>query len=405
MSLKTQAKPLAARALRVPGEGAIETLSRALALEAEGVDIIHLEIGEPDFPTPAHIVEAGIEAIGAGRTRYGPAQGTPALRTAIADYIEATRGNPVEPGRVLVGPGGKPIIFFTILALVEQGDEVIIPDPGFPAYAATTQFVGGIPVSLPLRADTDFRIDVEMLRGLVTERTKLLILNSPANPSGGVTTAAELEKIADIALTHNLWVLSDEIYSELYYGETPPPSIASLPGMAERTILLDGFSKSYAMTGWRLGYGIFPEPMVLPVTNMMINGHTCVPLFIQDAGLAALQGPQDCVADMRAEYRARRDLVVDRLNHIPGITCPMPAGAFYVMPDLSGLKVTSARDFANQLLENGVAALPGTDFGRYGEGYLRISYATAQAKLVEGLDRIQSASNQWQVGPDQGGKT
>jgi aspartate/methionine/tyrosine aminotransferase len=390
--------------MRVPGEGAIETLSRALKLEAQGVDIIHLEIGEPDFPTPGHILEAGIESIRSGRTRYGPAQGTPDLRAAIGDTISSTRGLPADPERVLVAPGGKPIIFFTILALVEAGDEVIIPDPGFPAYAATTQFIGGRPVSLPLRAENNFRIDVETLRERITDRTKLLILNSPANPSGGVNTPAELEQIAELALSHQLWVLSDEIYSQLYYDDVAPFSIAALPGMAERTILLDGFSKSYAMTGWRLGYGLFPEPMVLPVTNMMINGHTCVPLFVQDAGLAALQGPQDCVAEMRTEYRARRDLVVECLNAIPGIACPSPAGAFYAMPDLSALGVTNAREFANFLLDNGVAALPGTDFGRYGEGYLRISYATAREKLVEGLNRIQIACETWQQRSRQGGE-
>ena len=385
-------QPLAARALRIPGEGAIETLSQALALEARGVNIIHLEIGEPDFPTPGHIVEAGIAAIRAGRTRYGPASGTPALRATIAEHITATRGIPVAPEQVLVGPGGKPIIFFTILALVEEGDEVISPNPGFPAYAGTTQFIGGVPVSLPLRAENGFRVDIEALRELVTERTKLLILNSPANPTGGVITQTELEAIAEIALANNLWVLSDEIYAQLYYGETPPPSIMTLPGMAERTILLDGFSKTYAMTGWRLGYGVFPAPMVQPVTNMFINGHTCVPLFVQDAGVAALQGPQDGVIAMRAEYQARRDLVVERLNAIPGISCARPDGAFYAMPKISDLGVASARVFANRLLEAGVALLPGTDFGAYGEGYLRLSYATAREKLVEGLNRIQAAS-------------
>lgn len=387
--------PLAARALRIPGEGAIETLSRALELEARGLDIIHLEIGEPDFPTPEHIVEAGIAAIRAGRTRYGPAPGTPDLRAAIAEQVAATRGMPVDPARVLVGPGGKPIIFFTILALVEPGDEVILPNPGFPAYAGTVEFVGGSPVSLPLQAENGFQVDIDALRGLVTERTKLLILNSPANPTGGVLSLPELEAIAELALSRNLWVLSDEIYAQLYYGPTPPPSIAALPGMAERTVLLDGFSKTYAMTGWRLGYGVFPAPLVQPVTNMFINGHTCVPLFVQDAGKAALHGSQDCVAAMRAEYQARRDLVIENLNAIPGVLCARPAGAFYALPKITGLGVTSARSFANMLLEAGVAVLPGTDFGSYGEGYLRISYATAREKLVEGLRRIRAASERW----------
>ena len=388
--------PLAARASRIPGEGAIETLSRAQALETRGRDIIHLEIGEPDFPTPAHIVEAGIAAIRAGRTRYGPAPGSPALRTAIAAHVAATRGIPAGPEQVVITPGGKPVIFFSILALVEAGDEVIIPNPGFPAYAATVQFVGGVPVSLPLRAENDFRVEPETLRRLVSERTKLLILNSPANPTGGVLSQAELEAIAEIALAHNLWVLSDEIYSQLYYGHTPPPSIAALPEMAGRTVLLDGFSKTYAMTGWRLGYGVFPSLLVQPVVNMIINGHTCVPLFVQEAGLAALQGPQEAVTKMRAEYRARRDLVIDHLQGIPGISVTTPAGAFYMMPKISGLGMTNARPFVNMLLEAGVAVLPGTDFGSYGEGYLRLSYAAAREKLVEGLRRMRLASERWQ---------
>jgi aspartate/methionine/tyrosine aminotransferase len=397
MSIKTETtQPLAARALQITGEGALETLTKALELEAQGIDMIHLEIGQPDFPTPEHVVEAGIKAIRAGRTRYGPAPGTPELQAAIAEHIAATRQFPVEPEQVLVGPGGKPVIFFTILALVEEGDEVLMPNPGFPAYAATTQFIGGIPVYYPLQAENAFRIDIETLRELVTERTKLLILNSPANPTGGVTTMAELEAIADIALTHNLWILADEIYSQLYYDDTPPASIASLPGMAERTILLDGFSKSYAMTGWRLGYGVFPAPLIQPVTNMFINGHTCVPLFVQDAGLAALEGAQDCITTMRVEYKARRNLVVERLNAIPGISCALPAGAFYAMPSVSSLGVTNSREFADMLLEAGVAVLPGTDFGSYGQAYLRISYATAREKLVEALERIQAASERWQ---------
>jgi len=384
-------QPLAARALRIKGEGAIETLGRALELEARGADIVHLEVGEPDFPTPVHIVEAGLAAIRAGRTRYGPAPGAPALRAAIADHVAATRGVKAEPAHVLITPGAKPIIFLTILALVEEGDEVIIPDPGFPAYEATVLFAGGVPVSLPLRAEDGFRVNVDVLHELLSERTKLLILNSPANPTGGALTRAELEAVAEIALSHNLWVLSDEIYSQLYYGDEPPPSIAALPEMAERTVLLDGFSKAYAMTGWRLGYGVFPAPLVGPVTNMIINGHTCVPQFVQEAGLAALRGPQDCVAEMRAEYGARRDLVAEGLNAIPGLTCTTPAGAFYALPRSAELNVASAREFTNRLLEHGVAALPGTDFGRYGEGHFRISYATARGKLMEGLRRIRAA--------------
>ncbi|NOX60699.1 MAG: pyridoxal phosphate-dependent aminotransferase [Chloroflexi bacterium] len=381
---------MAARARRIPGEGALETLSRALDMEARGIDIIHLEIGEPDFPTPTHIVQAGVDAIRAGRTRYGPAPGIWELREAIADHLAASRGVRVSPERIIVTPGGKPVIFMTVLALVEKGDEVIIPDPGFPAYEATVRFAGGTPVSLPLRGETGFQVNIDALKERITRRTKLLILNSPGNPTGSIIRAAELEAIAELALQHNLWLLSDEIYSQLYYDE-PPKSIAAIPEMAERTILLDGFSKSYAMTGWRLGYGAFPKPLVEPVTNIAINNYSCTPLFAQDAGIAALRGPQDCVAAMREAYRVRRNLVVERLNAMPGVSCTMPAGAFYALPDVSALGTANVRTFTNHLLENGVAVLPGVDFGRHGEGYMRISFATAQDKLREGLRRIEAA--------------
>lgn len=384
---------LAARALRIQGEGAIETLARALELEARGVNMIHLEVGEPDAPTPAHIVEAGINAMRTGRMRYGPAPGSPVLRRAIAEHVAATRQIEINTANVLIMPGAKPTIFFTILAVVESGDEVILPDPGFPAYAATVKFVGGVPVALPLRSENNFGVDVDQLRSLISPRTKLLITSSPANPTGGVLSHSELEEIAQVALEHNLWVLSDEIYSQLYYGN-PPRSIASVPGMMERTIILDGFSKTYSMTGWRLGYGVFPEPLVRPVTNMIINSHTCVPLFIQDAGVAALQGPQNRVSEMRDEYKSRRDLVVQTLNEIPGLECTTPEGAFYAFPEISGLRVASAREFTNRLLEAGVAVLPGTDFGEHGEGHFRISYATAREKLIEGLERIRGAAKQ-----------
>jgi aspartate/methionine/tyrosine aminotransferase len=388
------AAPLAARAGHIPGEGAIETLARALELESRGVNIIHLEIGEPEYATPEHIVEAGINAMRAGRLRYGPAPGSPGLRAAIAEHIAATRKIEINPANVLIMPGAKPVIFFTILALVESGDEVILPDPGFPAYAATVKFAGGVPVSLPLRSEENFGVDIERLRNLIGKRTKLLILNSPANPTGGVLSRGELEEIAQVAIENKLWVLSDEIYSQLYYGDQPPASIASVPGMPERTIVLDGFSKTYAMTGWRLGYGAFPEPLVRPVTNMIINSHTCVPLFIQDAGVAALRGAQDNVVEMRSEYHSRRDLVVQTLNAIPGLHCTTPDGAFYAFPQISGLRVANARAFTNTLLEAGVAVLPGTDFGEYGESHFRISYAAGRDKLIEGLARVRSAVEQ-----------
>ena len=381
---------IAARALRITGEGAIETLGRALALEAQGVSMIHLEVGQPDYPTPPHVVEAGLKAIRDGLTRYGPAAGSPALRAAIADHVAETRGLRVDPARVMVVPGAKPVIFMTILALVEAGDEVIMPNPGFPAYEAVTKFAGGVPVPMRLRAEEGFRVDMEALHASVSERTKLLILNSPANPTGGALSLAELEEIADLALRHDLWILSDEIYRQLYYGEAVPPSIASLPGLAERTILMDGFSKAYRMTGWRLGYGIYPEPLVGPLTNMIVNDYTCAPLFVQAAGEAALRGPQDFLAEMRDEYRARRDMVVAGLRDIPGFNCAVPGGAFYVLPGIAGLGVPNARWFADRLLENGVALLPGTDFGQLGEGHLRISYATARDQLEEALGRIRA---------------
>jgi aspartate/methionine/tyrosine aminotransferase len=380
------------RARIIPGEGAIETLGRALALEAQGRSMIHLEVGQPDYPTPPHILEAGIKAMRDGLTRYGPAPGATSLRAAIADHISATHGIPVDPSRVLVAPGAKPIIYLTIMAVVEPGDEVIIPNPGFPAYEAVTLFAGGVPVPLQLRASDDFGVDMEALKACLSDRTRLIILNSPANPTGGALSLAQLEEIADLAVTRDLWVLSDEIYRQLFYTETQPPSIASLAGLAERTIVLDGFSKAYAMTGWRLGYGVFPEPLVKPVTNMIINDYTCVPLFVQEAGVTALRGPQDFVAEMRAEYHARRDLVLEGLRSIPGITCTTPSGAFYVIPGIGGLpNGLTARAFANRLLDHGVACLPGTDFGKYGEGHIRISYAASRDQLTEALRRIRAA--------------
>ncbi len=385
----TNIKKIAARALEIPSEGALDTLRAALELESQGVDMVHLEIGEPDFPTPEHIVQAGVASLHAGRTNYTPAGGESEFRAAIAEYLSTTRHLDAQPEQALVMPGGKPTIFFTILALIEAGDEVICPDPGFSAYSAVTDFAGGVTVPMPLRAAQGFRPDIDHLRSLITPRTKLLILNSPGNPTGAVIPRTDLEAIADIVLTHRLWVLSDEIYSQLYYGDTPPPSIASLPGMAERTIILDGFSKSYAMTGWRLGFGLFPLPLVKPVLNIMTNNHSCVAQFVQDAGLAALRGPQDCVEAMRVEYQARRDLIVPALNKISGIKCRIPEGAFYAMPSVSGPGLEDTRAFVGRLLQSGVALLPGTDFGRYGEGYLRISYASSRENLRVAMERIR----------------
>jgi aspartate/methionine/tyrosine aminotransferase len=305
--------------------------------------------------------------------------------------VAESRGWQVDPARVLITPGAKPVIYLTIMALVEPGDEVIVPSPGFPAYEAVTLFAGGVPVPLHLRSEEGFAVDIDALRACVTDRTRLIILNSPGNPTGGALSLAELEEIADLAESRDLYILSDEIYRRLYYTDAQPPSITSLPGLGERTILLDGFSKTYAMTGWRLGYGVFPEAMIKPVSNMIINDYTCVPLFVQEAGVAALEGPQDFVAEMRAEYHARRDMVLEGLRAIPGMACTTPGGAFYVLPSIAGLDVPNARAFANRLLDHGVAALPGTDFGQYGEGHIRISYATAREQLQEALRRIRGA--------------
>ncbi|MFN3928549.1 MAG: pyridoxal phosphate-dependent aminotransferase, partial [Thermoflexus sp.] len=367
---------LAQRMSRLGTETAFEVLARAKALEAQGKEIIHLEIGEPDFDTPAHIKAAAVRALDEGYTHYTPAAGIPALREAIADYIRRTRGIPVGPENVVVVPGGKPIMFFAILALVEEGDEVIYPNPGFPIYESMIRFVGGHPVPLRLRMDNEFRVDVEELARLITPRTRMLILNSPANPTGGVLTREDLAAIAELCLKHDLVVLSDEIYSRIIY-EGEHVSIASFPGMLERTIILDGFSKTYAMTGWRLGYGVMPEPLAEALTRLMINSNSCTAAFTQIAGITALTGPQDDVDRMVAAFRERREVIVEGLNRIPGFRCLKPKGAFYAFPNIEGTGWPS-RELAAYLLEEaGVAVLSGTAFGEYGEGFLRLSFANS----------------------------
>ena len=367
-----------------------EVLARAQALEAQGREIIHLEIGEPDFDTPAHIKAAAVRALDEGYTHYTPAAGIPALREAIADYIRRTRGIPVGPENVVVVPGGKPIMFFAILALVEEGDEVIYPNPGFPIYESMIRFVGGRPVPLRLRMENEFRVDVEELARLITPRTRMLILNSPANPTGGVLTREDLAAIAELCLEHDLVVLSDEIYSRILY-EGEHISIASFPGMRERTIILDGFSKTYAMTGWRLGYGVMPEPLAEAVTRLMINSNSCTAAFTQIAGIAALPGPQDEVDRMVAAFRERREVIVEGLNRIPGFRCLKPKGAFYAFPNIEGTGMSS-RELAAYLLEEaGVAVLSGTAFGEYGEGFLRLSFANSVENIHKALERIEKA--------------
>jgi len=381
---------LAERMSRLGTETAFEVLARAKALEAQGREIIHLEIGEPDFDTPAHIKAAAVRALEEGWTHYTPAAGIPALREAIADYIRRTRGIPVGPENVVVVPGGKPIMFFAILALVEEGDEVIYPNPGFPIYESMIRFVGARPVPLRLRMENEFRVDVEELARLITPRTRMLILNSPANPTGGVLTREDLEAIAELCLKHDLVVLSDEIYSRILY-EGEHISIASFPGMLERTIILDGFSKTYAMTGWRLGYGVMPEPLAEAVTRLMINSNSCTAAFTQIAGIAALTGPQDDVDRMVAAFRERREVMVEGLNRIPGFRCLKPKGAFYAFPNIEGTGMSS-RELAHYLLEEaGVAVLSGTAFGEYGEGFLRLSFANSIENIQKALERIEKA--------------
>ena len=378
---------LASRMERIGTETAFEAAARARALEAQGVDVVHLEIGEPDFDTPAHIRLAAARALDAGKTHYAPYAGIPELRAAIAADATLRKGFAPTPEQVFVTVGGKGVMLYAIEALVEPGDEALVPDPGYPIYESLVRFMGGVPVPVPIRQANGFRLDIAELAALVTPRTRLLVLNSPANPSGGVLTRSDLEQIAALAIEHDLVVLADEIYGRILY-EGEHVSIASLPGMAERTIVLDGFSKTYAMTGWRLGYAIVPEWLAFAFGRLLINSVSCVATFAQYGALEALQGPQAPVDAMVAEFRARRDLIVDGLNAIPGIRCLRPAGAFYVFPDVSGTGLSGAA-FADRLLyEAGVSALAGTAFGGVGTDHIRLSYANSQANLRTALERI-----------------
>ncbi|MGO4879597.1 MAG: pyridoxal phosphate-dependent aminotransferase [Bryobacteraceae bacterium] len=380
---------LAERMDRVAVESAFEVLVRARALEAEGRSVIHLEIGEPDFSTPAHIVEAAKRALDEGSTRYGPPQGLPELREAVAEDVSRRRGIRVGPEHVSIVPGGKPIIFFPLLALLEPGDEVIYPNPGFPIYESMIRTLGAIPVPIPLVASRGFSFDLNLLRDKLSSRTKLLILNSPHNPTGGVIPAEDMRAIADMVRDRDLMVLSDEIYSRLYYDDAPV-SIAQYPGMLQKTIILDGFSKTYAMTGWRLGYGAMPTWLVDAVTKLMVNSCSCVPGFTQRAGIAALQGPQEPVDRMVAEFRRRRDAICQGLNRIPGFRCTLPGGAFYAYANVQGTGVPS-KELSDRLLEEaGVATLDGGSFGRFGEGYIRFSYANSLENLMEAVARIEA---------------
>ena len=381
-------RPLASRMSRLGTETAFEVLAKARALEAKGRDIVHMEIGEPDFDTPPAIVAAGVAALERGETHYTQSAGVVELREAIAQYLKERRGVRADPEQVIVTPGAKPIMFYALLALLDEGDEAIYPDPGFPIYSSMIDFTGARGVPLPLREKNGFQPDLDELRRLVNPRTKVLVLNSPNNPTGGVLSRDAIHDIAAIAREQDLWVLADEIYGELVYdGEHR--SIAVEEGMAERTILLDGFSKTFAMTGWRLGYGVFPRPLVEPITKLVTNSVSCTATFVQRAGTAALSSRPPEVDRMIAEFRRRRDAVVKGLSAVPGITCPAPQGAFYVFPNVRGLGLRSSAEVADRLLnEAGVATLAGTCFGAAGEGYLRLSYANSLANLDKAVSRI-----------------
>jgi aspartate aminotransferase len=384
---------LAARMSRLGTETAFEVLNKARALERQGKKIVHLEIGEPDFDTPGNVVEAGVDALRKGWTHYGPSAGLPELRQAIAEYVSRTRGVKVSSDEVVVVPGGKPIIFFTILSLIDEGDEVIYPNPGFPIYESMIRYVGGHAVPIQLREENDFCLDVNELASLISGRTKLIILNSPQNPTGGVLPRRDIERIAGAIGDRNVMILSDEIYSRLLFDGAQHFSIMSVPGMQERTILLDGFSKTYAMTGWRMGYGVMRADLATHITRLMTNSNSCTASFTQVAGIEALRGDQSSVDRMRDEFQRRRDVFVAGLNKIKGFSCRMPKGAFYVFPNITKTGWKS-KLLADALLEQaGVAALSGTSFGEFGEGYLRFSVANSLENLEEALIRLDHWTN------------
>jgi aspartate aminotransferase len=382
------------RMSRIGTESAFEVLAKAQALEKQGKHIIHLEIGTPDFPTPKHVVEAGKKALDDGFTKYGPTAGLLEFREAIADHVSKTRGVKVGPDNVCVVPGGKPVMFFAMMALLEEGDEVIYPDPSFPIYESLVDFLGAVRKPVPLVESRGFAFDLNVLKSQLSDKTKLVILNSPANPTGGVISKEDLKQIADMLRDRDLMILSDEIYCQIYY-EQRPASITNFEGIIDKTIILDGFSKTYSMTGWRLGYGVMPTRLADAVNLLMVNSNSCTATFTQKAGLAALQGPQDDVAKMVAEFRKRRDAIVTSLNEIPGFSCTMPAGAFYAFPNVKGTGMPS-KDLAELLLnEAGVACLNGAAFGAHGDGYLRFSYANSLENIHEAIKRIKSVSNRW----------
>ena len=379
---------IAQRMSRLGTESAFEVLAKARLLEAEGMDVIHLEIGEPDFNSPSNIVDAGKRALDEGYTSYSPSPGYPELRERIANEIRETRGVSVAGDNVVVTPGGKPIMFFLIMAVVDPGDEVLYPNPGFPIYESMISFVGGVPVPMQLHESKDFNIDIDEIAGQITGRTKLMVINSPNNPCGSVIPQEDLQRLSELAKEHDIIVLSDEIYSKfLYEGEHH--SVSTFPDMSERTIILDGFSKSYAMTGWRIGYGVMPLELVEPISRLATNSVSCTASFTQMAALEALSGPQDDSYAMVAEFKRRRDIIVEGLNQIKGIRCRVPKGAFYVFPNIEDTGMSS-QQFADDLLNKaGVACLTGEAFGEYGDGFVRFSFANSTENIEKALDRIE----------------
>jgi aspartate/methionine/tyrosine aminotransferase len=374
---------------RLGTETAFEVLARAKKLEAEGKSVVHLEIGEPDFDTPANIVEAAVKALKNGATHYGPSAGLPEARKSFAKWFSQDRGVEVSPDQIVITPGAKPIIYFVLTALVEPGDEVIYPNPGFPIYESMIQFSGGKGIPLPLREENGFSFDPDELRRLASNKTKLIIINTPGNPCGGVLSPEDLNAVAEVAKEHDCWVLSDEIYSKIIY-DRKHHSMLEIEGMKDRAIVLDGHSKTYAMTGWRLGFGVMPESLAPSIARLQTNSTSCTSTFTQIAGVEALLGDQSGAQAMVKEFKARRDLVVGLLNDVPGVSCLTPGGAFYVFPNIKKLGVP-CREFASTLLdEYGVAALAGTSFGSYGDGYLRFSYANSRENLAEGVSRLKS---------------
>ncbi|MEI9815001.1 MAG: pyridoxal phosphate-dependent aminotransferase [Acidobacteriota bacterium] len=376
-------------------ESAFEVLAKARALEAQGKSIIHLQIGEPDFPTPKHIVEAGQKALADGYTKYGPTQGMPEARAAIARYISKTRGIEVGPERVCIVPGAKPIMYFAIIATLGPGDEAIYANPGFPIYESMITFQGATPVAIPLVEERGWTLDLDILESKLSPRTKMIILNSPQNPTGGIIPAEDIERLANLCKDRDLIVLSDEIYSRIVYSGGFPKSIATYPWMLDKTIILDGFSKTYSMTGWRLGYGVMNPKLVAATVQLMGNSNSCTASFTQMAGIAALEGPQNDVDMMVAKFKERRDVIVKGLNEVPGFRCTLPNGAFYAFPNVKDTGVPSKKLAEMLLQEAGVACLDGRGFGAYGEGYLRFSYANSLENIEEALRRIKALSVKW----------